>query len=333
MVREDGGPSPEEGGPSEVLVSERASATPMMAVVSRGQSFEPIQVSAGVDMEGGIEGPLDRLQSWFASVVTHPRSVEDGVAQAKAVQHALGAQEIEEIVTPSSRMPAIDRLGLYHYAYHARLVECLADDYATVQHAIGDSSFEMLARKYIEAHPSQNPNLNYFGRHFAEFVKRQSWLDNHAFLSDLSRLEWAMVEVLHAAPAPTLALAGLQQLAPEEWATIKMSPAPTLRFLEFDYPVNNFLQAMRDEKHPPIPAREWSATAVYREKFTVWRMGFTRPMAGVLSRLLGGATLGDALDSLDVANTDEGDVMVWFREWVSGGFFEAVEWHRSAHDN
>jgi hypothetical protein len=266
-------------------------------------------------------------------VVTHPRSVADGVDQAKPLQHALGAETIEELVTPSSRMTAIDRLDLYHYAYHARLVECLADDYATVQHTIGESAFDTLAKKYIEAHPSQNPNLNYFGRHFAEFVKKQSWLDNYAFLSDLARLEWAMVEVLHAASAPTLSLAGLQQLAPEEWATITMSAAPTLRFLEFDYPANNFLQAMRDEKHPPIPAREWSATAVYREKFTVWRMGFTRPMAGVLTRLLRGATLGDALDSLELTNTDEGDVMVWFREWVSGGFFGAVEWQRPAHEN
>jgi hypothetical protein len=339
IVREDGGPSPEEGGPSEVLASERASATPLMAVVSRGESIpapriaRSAEVSAGVAMEGGVEGPLDRLQDWFASVITHPRSVADGVEASAPIQRELGAGTIEELVTPSSRMTALDRLHLYHYAYHARLVECLADDYPTVQYAIGHGAFDTLAKKYIETHPSQNPNLNYFGRSFAEFVRSQTWLDNYAFLSDLARLEWAMVEVLHAPSAPTLSLAGLQQLAPEEWPTIQMSPAPTLRFLELDFPVNDFLQAYRDDKRPPIPKRQWSATAVYRERFTVWRMGFTRPMAGVLSALLRGETLGAALDPLDPTNTSEGDVMLWFREWVSGGFFSAIEWQRSAQRN
>ena len=325
IVRPDGGPSPEEGGPQEVLYSERASATPI-AAISVVEPVAPDEVTAGVAMEGGVEGPLDGLQRWFTSVVTHPRSAADGVQAALGLQNELGAARLEDLVTPSKSLPAVERLGLYQYAYHARLVECLADDYPTIQYAIGESTFETLAKKYIEAHPSQNPNLNSFGKSFAEFVKAQSaWLDHHEFLSDLARLEWAMVEVLHAPAAPTLSLAGLSQLEPERWADIKLAPSPTLRFFELGYPVNNFLQAMRDDKNPPIPARAWAATAVYRQSFTVWRMNFTRPMASVLSALLAGRTLGDALEPLDTSNTREGDVMIWFREWISGGFFGAID--------
>jgi hypothetical protein len=325
IVRRDGGPAPVEGGPQEVLVSERASATPIRLDLVSTETIASDVVTAGVAMEGGIEGPLELLQKWFTSVVTNPRSAADGVEASNDLQRELGAANLEELVTPSKSLPAVERLGLYQYAYHARLVECLADDYPTIQYAIGESAFETLAKKYVEAHPSKNPNLNYFGKTFADFVKVQSWLDHHEFLYDLARLEWAMVEVLHAPAAQTLSLAGLSQLDPERWPGIKLSPAPTLRFFEFDYPVNKFLQAMRDDRKPPIPARAWAATAIYREDFTVWRMNFTRPMANVLSALLAGRTLGDALDLLETTSTKEGDVMVWFREWVSGGFFGAID--------
>ncbi len=327
IVRDDGGPAPEEGGPAEVMVSERASAMPLTpgSRVERSTLGEGASVSAGVAMEGGVEGPLERLQAWFSAVVTHPTSAAEGVESAAPIQRALGAHAVEEIVTPSARMTAVDRLGIYQFAYHARLVECLADDYPAVKTAIGEDTFETVARRYIAKHPSQNANLNSFGSSFAGFVAEQSdWLEHHAFLADLARLEWAMVEVLHAPAAPALLLSGLSQLAPEAWGRIELSPAPTLRFLELDHPANAFLQATRDGESPEIPPPAWSATAVYRQGYTIWRMGFTRPMARVLSALLEGQNLSDALDRLDVADTSEGDVMVWFREWVSGGFFSAI---------
>lgn len=326
LVRPDGGPEPEQGGPSDILSAERASATPIAAKTVRASPAAETRPTSGASMSGGVEGPLDLLQDWFASVVTHPRSAADGVVAASSLQTRLGAEDLQALVTPSAQLSAVERLELYHYAYHARLVECLADDYPTVKQAIGAATFETLARKYIEAHPSKNPNLNFFGRHFPDFVETQDeWLDNHRFLSDLARLEWGMVEVLHAPAGATLSLAGLQEIGPEAWARIKLQPAPTLRFYEFDFPVNDFLQSTREGKRPPIPHRGWSATAIYRPEFTVWRMTFTRPMAKVLRALLQGETLGDALSTLDVTDTSEGDVMVWFREWVSGGFFGRID--------
>lgn len=326
IVAPDGGPAPEKGGPAEVLSAERASATPIGEKTDHAPQAAKAPPSSGVSMSGGIEGPLETLQDWFAAVITHPRSAADGVAATADVRARLGATDLEALVTPSTTLSAVERLELYHYAYHARLIGCLADDYPTVKQAVGEATFETLARKYIEAHPSQNPNLNFFGRRFPGFVRtQQDWLDNHLFLSDLARLEWAMVEVLHAPGGPALSLAGLQEIGPEAWGRIKLTPAARLRFHEFDFPVNDFLQATREGKRPPIPHRGWSATAIYRPEYTVWRMTFTRPMAQVLRALLDGATLGDALSGLDVTDTREGDVMIWFREWVSGGFFERID--------
>jgi hypothetical protein len=90
--------------------------------------------------------------------------------------------------------------------------------------------------------------------------------------------------------------------------------------------VNRYLQAFREDRHPSIPARGWSPTAVYRMGFRIWRMDLTRTTAALLKRLFAGVPLGEAL-----AELGEGDerlarqVMRWFSEWVSGGFFAALE--------
>jgi len=297
IVRGDGGPkaSAEE---SEQL-HERASATPVFETKSM-----PSRGSGPVGAP--VIGPLDSLEKWFAAVVTHPVSVADGLAAAP-----LAASSLEQLIKPTDRMSALDRLEVYHHGYHARLVDCLVDDYPVVQHAMGEKAFAALARKYIAAHPSTVPNLNGFGRRFAAFV-------GDGFIADLARLEWAMVEVIHGRRSPPLSAASLGLIPPESWPELRLMPNGTLRFLELDYPANAYFQAVRDGKKPRKPKAQRSATAVYRLEARVWRMDFTPSMAAVLRALLAGAKLGEALEASDPG---EADVRMWFQEWVAGDFF------------
>jgi putative DNA-binding protein len=335
-------PDPREGGPRERLKKERASATPTRARVvglgrvdSRGSAASADRKAAS---SGLAQPPLAEVQRWFSSVVTNPSSVEAGIEESAPLLGAFGVTCFEQIVTSGPALSAVERLGLYHYGYRARLVECLADDYPVLQHALGARAFEDLAHRYIEACPSEDANLNFFGRRFPSFCRGQgSWLARHEFAAELARLEWAMVEVFHAEAAPVLTLGALQEVSVGAWASVKLPPSPTLRIEEMTYPVNRYLQAVREERDVAIPKREWSATAIYRQAYTVWRMDLTKPMHRVLSALVGGATLGEALDVLAAAtalgrdgrdaSTDH--VMIWFREWVEGGFFARIEHHRA----
>ncbi len=53
-------------------------------------------------------------------------------------------------------------------------------------------------------------------------------------------------------------------------------------------------------------------------------------MAGLLSSLFAGSTLGEALDAIPTPGSDEAaaaleqSVMRWFSEWVAGGLFSAL---------
>lgn len=322
------GPAPIEGGPAELMDVERASASPQLASVRRARVRRRAAVGAPV------KGPLREVQSWFGAVISDPRSVQAGIAAA-ARRGRLGVRSpdgLERIVTAGPELSAAERLNIYHYAYHARLVDCLADDYPALVTALGQRGFERLARKVIAAHPSDGPNLNFYGRHLVTYLRRHpKACARRAFALDLAILEWAMVEVLHAQAAPVFSVAALQAIPAERWARMRLHASATVRILRFRHPVNAYLQAERDERHPRIPRAAPSATAVYRRGFRIWRMELTPAMADLLDALFAGRPLERALMAVARQRRDEpqqqvlADVMRWFSSWVDGGFFASMD--------
>lgn len=326
-LREDGGPAPTEGGAEERLDQERASATPIWHPEPRAAGAPAPDAGR---VERGVEGPLETLQAWFSAVATHPVSAAAGVEAARPLQAALGAATLEHVVKPSARLDATARMAIYQYGYHARLVDCVKDDFDAVGHALGKARFHEVCLRYVHAHPSDGPNLNIYARRFPAFLAAQGdWLPEADFLAELARLEWAMIEVVHAPEGPRLDTSALSAAPPEAWAGLRLFAAPTFRFETFRYPVNAYFQAVVDGGSPSIPEARWAATAIYRRGWRIWRMGFTPATAAVLEALLAGAPLGEALARLEDPALEEGepaetDVMKWFAEWVESGFFSRL---------
>jgi hypothetical protein len=237
---------------------------------------------------------------------------------ARAVMTGDGIAEADRRLTAGPRMSPGERLDVYVRGYVARLVECLADDFPVLEHALGHEGFAALARTYIARFPSTAPNLNAYGRHMAAFCDEQG----RAFEADLARLEWAVVEVIHAPSAPPLTMDRLAAIPMEAWAEVRLVASQAVRLLRTQYPVNDYFQAVRDERAPAIPAPSPAATVVYRGDTTVWRMGLTPPMAAVLDALLAGDGLGTALGHAE--GTAPEQVMASFREWVQSGLFVDV---------
>jgi hypothetical protein len=291
-------------------VSERASATPSRAArrpLLDAAAPSPKSVSAPVSLRD--------TEEWLV------RAISDAPAELVAA----------DVIAPSRRMSARERLYVYQSGYVARLVECLRDDYPAVAASLGDERFEDACSAYVARHPSRSPNLNAFGRHMAGFLRDWDGLepDTRAFHADLADLEWALVEIIHAPVARPLDLAALQQIPPESWPGVTFRRSDAVRLLTLSHPANAFYRAFREDGVVPTrpgPAPSW--TVVYRAGGTLWRMELTRAMAGVLGALLDGAPLGEALARITVDEDDaeavaeaERSVMVWFREWVSGGLF------------
>jgi hypothetical protein len=300
------------------LVFERASATPM---------WKPRGREGGRALRVTAPSQVARLsfadqQRWLQTVITHPESVEAGAA--------LAGEPTERVILAGAMTSAVEGLEVYHHAYRSRLIECLVDDYPALHHALGAEAFAAVAARYIVRHPSRSPNLNAFGRHMETFCRAQE--DPQAgFWADLARLEWALVEILHAEDAPALAGEELARYPMEAWSDARLLPSHTLRICRFDYPVNAFFQAFKNDETPQVPAPAPLALAVYRQGFTLWRMVLTPTMADLLEDLVGGATLGDAVGAMekrirdpDALSEAARDVMAWFSSWVQGGFFRGV---------
>jgi hypothetical protein len=272
---------------------------------------------------------LRDVQVWMVSAITGPE------ADASAT-------DVARYVTAGPRLSAADRFAIYRSGYHARLVECMLDDYpvlAAMMGHLGDDAFETLCRAYVDRHPSASPNLNGFGRHMASFcrdgkVEGVPGFDAlRVFASELATLEWSLVEVLHAETAAQLEITALQALPPEAWARARFTRNPALHVFRFEYPVNAVFIANRiEEIVPEIPAPSSNAVAVYRKDMQLWRMDLTPAMLGVLEPLLAGKTLGEALEAIETEATDPeilaqtgANLMVWFREWVDAGFFTRID--------
>lgn len=271
---------------------------------------------------------LRDVQVWMVGAITGADADADDEAVAR-------------FVTPGPRLTAVERFEIYRSGYHARLVECLLDDYpvlAAVLDRNAEGQFAALCRAYVDRHPSASPNLNGFGRHMPAFCLEAKlpgfplFPALARFAADLAALEWALVDVLHAETAPPLDIAALQALPPEAWAGARFVPSDALRLFRFAYPVNAVFIANRiDEIVPDVPAPSPTAVAVYRKDMQLWRMDLTPAMMGVLEPLVKGKSLGEALEAVEAECTDPevlaqtgANLMVWFREWVDAGFFTRV---------
>jgi hypothetical protein len=323
-------PSPELGGATEALVHERASATPSAQARHATDADRGANVVRAAPPQLPGDASLRALEEWFIEAVTSPCDGDQLAADAR------------QVLTPGPKLDESGRLEIYRYAYRARLVECLADDYPALQFALGAEPFESLCHEYIQRHPSSAPSLNFFGRHLAGFCRSEaSSLDRaepspdafalRDFAADLAALEWALVEVLHARVADALSSEALAAIPVESWPAARLPPSPAVRVIRSAYPVNSFFQAFKTGEEPALPAaKQASATAVYRTDMTLWRMALTPAMTALLEGLFRGETLGEALGKLeeglseDEAAEAERSVMVWFREWVRAGFFAGV---------
>jgi hypothetical protein len=303
----------------QAVPHERASATP-------DASSRPRRTGAAallhVEHPDSGDPSLRGRQQWFARAIMTPESAPS----------AADAGEADRILTCGPRLSALDRLEIYRAGYHARLAECLADDYPVLRQALGEDTFDELCRLYIVTYPSDSPSLNYYGRRMPVLLRSGAGpsLPLRGFAADLSELEWALVEVIHAPSSPPLTVEGLGHIRVEAWPDARLVANTALRLLRFDYPVNRYFQAFRNGEAPAPPEPAESATVVYRSGPTLWRMDLTPPMHAALAGLVAGETLAEALSHAEagIAGLSEEEVgqrvMGWFQDWVSSGLFSGV---------
>jgi hypothetical protein len=233
------------------------------------------------------------------------------------------------LVLPSKTLSALERLDIYRDMYLPRMVEALAIDYPAMKHFLGAEEFMRLVARYVAVYPSRSYTLNRLGDHLPEFVATLGDLPKKEFCVDLARLEYALTLVFDANETAPLTPATVHAVPREAWETARLKTIEAFQLLAFDYPVSRYIGAVDDENLFPRIARKKTWVVAYRRDYQVHRMDLIEPAYELLSTLASGRTMGDAIMAVLTRKwrpaVKQSQLFDWFRDWMAGGLFQAVE--------
>jgi len=261
------------------------------------------------------------------AVIEQPGTVDEAVL-SDAARAELDPSEIDRVILPSKALTAVERVGVYQGMYLLRMIEALEGDYPAVAHFLGDEEFAGLVTRYVAAHPSTSYTFNRLGEQFPAFVRQSHGIRRKGFVADLARLELAVTEVFDAPESPAWPAEAVAKMPHEAWEGAVLRPIEAFRLGAFAYPVNAFLQSVKEDDHDhPDMGRKATWTAVWRKHYEVWRLDLSKPAYDFLSALAKGRPFGKAVASAARGlQGNPGDQLFrWLRDWVAEGMFQGIE--------
>ena len=119
---------------------------------------------------------------------------------------------------------AAGELGIYAFAYGARLRDALRADHPKLAAALGSARFDEVVDGYVAARPPSAWSLRELGAELGRHLDGAA--DAPPWAGDLARLERARVEVFDAADAAPLGRDDLAALPPDALATLALAWVP-----------------------------------------------------------------------------------------------------------
>ena len=167
-------------------------------------------------------------------------------------------------IQPYVQGVAAPRLGVYHHAYRAQLLECLRDTYERVWTWLGDARFDAAAHAYIEANPPQSWTLGEYGWKFDQLLGRLYPDD-----PEVTELAWLDGALRRAFDGPDAAPVEAAACTDVDWDRAVLRLTPTLRMTSISTNAPAIWAALSEGRTPPAASPLQTAAAL-----RVWRLGF-----------------------------------------------------------
>ncbi len=219
------------------------------------------------------------------------------------------------------------QLDIYANAYVMRLIEALRCNYPAICRALGDEDFAVMAKRYLERHPSAQASIRWFGDSLPVFLQDREPYSLVPVLSELASLEWAIRHTIDAADADRLTVESLLSVPAETWGGLQFDLHPSVTRLSLQWNAPRLWHALTDDAESVssgtvAPARQAMHWLIYRKPdlVTGWH-SLTGTEKAALDRLQQGATFGDICEY--IALHDDRDAAVQaaglIRLWVEQG--------------
>lgn len=134
-------------------------------------------------------------------------------------------------------------IEVYRNNYRGNLHDTLAGAYPVIEQLVGKDFFRLLARQFIEQHPSRSGNLHHYGAEMADFVAAFEAAKGLPYLPDIAALEWACHCAWFADDTDTLDIVKLAQIPPEQYPDLILHTHPFCHLVRSSYPVASIWHA------------------------------------------------------------------------------------------
>ncbi|MHA1133737.1 MAG: HvfC/BufC N-terminal domain-containing protein [Alphaproteobacteria bacterium] len=214
--------------------------------------------------------------------------------------------------------------GVYRNAYVLRLLEILGNDYELTHAYVGDATFAKLARGYVAAHPSDQRNARWFGRHLPAFAKDTPPFSGHPEIAEIAALENALADAFDGPDADPLTTEDLGAVTPDDWPNLVFTPHPTATQLRFTTNAADIWLALKEETAPPdlehLP--EPQTVLVWRQEFTSRFRPLHAEEAMMWNEAIKGARFGVLCEMVATfAGVDEAGLRAatYLKAWIDAG--------------
>lgn len=162
-----------------------------------------------------------------------------------------GDDAILDDIPDGPRETKTNLLGIYRDAYVLRLMDVIAGDHGLLKAYLGDEAFAEMARAYIAAHPSHNPNARWFSHRLPDFLQAHEDYAAQPVVWELAALERALNDAFDGVDAPHLRLDDLAAIPPERWGELVFAGHPTVTMLEAHTNAAEIWSVLKEGKAPP----------------------------------------------------------------------------------
>lgn len=306
-----------------------------MPINPKSKPFAPAKVASTAE--------LADLQRAMWRVVSRPLT-GDSRMQRRWTDGRPTSAVAGEIAKPNDRLTSFERLEIYNRMYWFRVLDSLYDDCPGLRAVLGDKRFIALAEAYLVKYPSGSFTLRNLPSRLAKFIREEPrhTRPHAALCHDLARFEWARVEVFDTAARPVFTMDDLLDVPAAKQGKLKLALQPYLQLLELDYPVDDFILAVKQreaellrgdasnapsalrklrERKTKLPRPARTHVAIHRLDGRIYFKKLEPAAYRILVALRAGKTLEQALvTGIPRAKQARADwaakVQGWFRNWM-----------------
>ena len=280
--------------------------------------------------------PLPKLAVAHAPYVANrPTPLADAQThmQAAILEGVRFDSKPDEWIRAKKDFPADAQLAVYINAYRGRLFGVTAEDYPVLKHYLGEDRFDALITDFVNHAQSTHFNISRYPLQLPAFLVKHAASD--AFALELAALEASIVRLMDEAETPPLEPHHLEGMSAETLMESSLHPRAALELFAFEYPVNAYYRAVKEDQSPAAPPHQKNYLAVFRHEDSVWRMDLEADEYSMLSRLFAGQNIGEALEAVQAehAIADEaigGLLNHWFPRWMRNGILAHYPLHPNA---